>query len=352
MAVHHPNSLLSVTFDPVAVHEQDGEVDILPKTATAEILRLLEHCSEENVRETDFWLAAATTVLQTLKDTEGSGEVLETLQVCTLGTLGKVSLGGRQADTQLKSGVHSTSESKPEEESVFWCSCHDVAVASDDRELSQFTAALEILSQKYLHLVTSYLKVASKVLPKNEVMRFLSTLCKQWWFPEIISLLKNGGLMQLNNRNTPSMQDAATPFSKCIKNLAIVHVILSMQARISHCFDLKTLDHAQPSSHTHGRFPRAPGLLFPPSAPLPGRPYTAPDPRAVMGWLCSDALSPVLEILANTTPMVVYRQYQLWLEADQCESKGSTAPPTAGLRFQRGTVFRVSIHSAELIGCV
>ena len=361
MEVHPPNSLLPVISDTTtSAHDDDSNTSVFPKIALAETLRLLEVCGEKNVQETDFCLAAASAVLQAMKDSEDGGKVLETLQSCTLDALERVSLDAHKADTRLKSGpvAHSTSQSKPEEESAFWRSCREVAVASGDGELAQFTAALETFSQRALHLVTSYLTNASRVLPDTEVMQFLSQLCKQWWSPRAASLLEKGGLVQLHNRSTPSKQEVATSFSKCVKNLAAVHMVLSMQARISHCLDLKTAECARPRPLTHGCFPRASDLLFPPSAPSgaqSGRPYQSAGPSVVRGWLCSDALSPVLENLANTTPMVVYRQYQHWLETEQCvnSNEGSTsACPstcTVGLELQRRKVFGVS---CRLAGCV
>ena len=294
----------------------------------SEALKLLGSCTEEGEEAA---VTLATVALQCLKLSRGNKPALGKIQSCAVEML-------QFTASEIQSHHVCTPATNAPLNGVnqyctttqFWCSCYKLLTETTTDLLAPITT-LQTLSERCTHLMLLFLRVADRVLTPKEIAQFVEHLCKSFWRKEISHLASELQLM-----------DTARNWSRCIQNLAFIHIVQSMHSvlcqsisRPSHpgqsmhsvlCQSISRPSHPGQSMHSvlcqSISRPSHPGQsmhsvlchsISRPSHPGKEEHHTA----ATHAWLCSDVLSPVLSSVANTAPSLVYKTHQQWLKKDQ-----------------------------------
>ena len=245
-----------------------------------ESLTLLGSCTEE---DEEVAVTLATIALQCLKLSRGSKPALGKIQSCAVEVLQFTAseIRSHNVRTLLLPATNATRNGINQYciSTQFWSSCYKLLTETTTGLLAP-TTTLQTLSDRCTHIMLLFLRVADRVLTSKEMVQFVEHLCNRFWRKEVSHLASELQLM-----------DAACSWSRCVQNIAIVHVVQSMCSVL--CQSISRPGH--------------------PGREDPEEPHTT----ASHAWLCSDVLSPVVSSLANTAPSLVYMTYQQWLKKDQ-----------------------------------
>ena len=234
-------------------------------------LKLLGSCTKDE----EAAVTLATVALQCLKLSRGNKPALGKIQSCAVEML-------QFTASEIQSHHVCTPATNAPLNGVnqyctttqFWCSCYKLLTETTTDLLAPITT-LQTLSERCTHLMLLFLRVADRVLTPKEIAQFVEHLCKSFWRKEISHLASELQLM-----------DAARNWSRCIQNLAFIHIVQSMHSVLCQSISRPSQKEKHHTAATHA-------------------------------WLCSDVLSPVLSSVANTAPSLVYKTHQQWLKKDQ-----------------------------------